>query len=255
MTSHHMMKITPRQSGDDDMVFGPFKIDDRAVGEGEFKELETRIKTKERELSQLRQTTEKDVAVLTEELDSIETELRLSLNKRMKAEQEIRRLHNVIENCDENISRMEQEKKTKESLIERNLENLTAAEVNLSEEIEKLRSSQLRKTEPVLSSEKQKLISFLTRTIKEKEEAIRERESDLECPVCLQTAGGEIFSCAEQHLVCSQCRPRVTECPQCRQPYPPTPIRHRYAEKSVRQLERLREELGQVVSELYEMNV
>ena len=69
MTSHHMMKITPRQSGDDDMVFGPFKIDDRTVGEGEFKELETRIKTKERELSQLRQTTEKDVAVLTEELD------------------------------------------------------------------------------------------------------------------------------------------------------------------------------------------
>ena len=31
----------------------------------------------------------------------------------------------------------------------------------------------------------------------------KEKESDLECPVCLETAGGEIFSCVEQHLVCS----------------------------------------------------
>ena len=93
-----------------------------------------------------------------------------------------------------------------------------------------------------------KLISFLAKSKEEK-------ESDLECSVCYETAGGRIFCCVEQHLVCSQCRPRVSECPQCRQSYPPTPIRHRYAEKSVRQLERLREELGQVVSELYEMNV
>ena len=90
--------------------------------------------------------------------------------------------------------------------------------------------------------EKQTLISFLTKSIEEKEEAIREKESDLECPVCLETAGGEIFSCVEQHLVCSQCRPSLVECPQCRQSYPPTPIRHRYAEKMVGELERLREE-------------
>ena len=98
-----------------------------------------------------------------------------------------------------------------------------------------------------------RLISFLTKTIKEKEKAIREKESDLECPVCLETAGGKIFCCVEQHLVCSQCRPRVVECPQCRQPYPPTPLRHRYAEKSVGELERLREELGRIVVELNDL--
>ena len=86
-------------------------------------------------------------------------------------------------------------------------------------------------TEPVISPEKQRLISFLTKSIEEKEEAIKEKESDLECPVCLETAGGEIFCCIQQHLVCSQCRPRVVECLQCRQSYPPTPLRHRYAEK------------------------
>ena len=40
------------------------------------------------------------------------------------------------------------------------------------------------------SAEKQRLISFLQKSIKEKEKAIREKESDLECPVCLETVGG-----------------------------------------------------------------
>ena len=71
-----------------------------------------------------------------------------------------------------------------------------------------------------------------------------------EKPVCLETAGGEIFSCIQQHLVCSQCRPRLVKCPQCQQSYPPTPLRHRYAEKSVGELQILREELGQIVKEL-----
>merc|ERR550519_551198 len=112
---------------------------------------------------------------------------------------------------------------------------------------------EMRVTEPDSNTETQRLISFLTKSIEEKEEAIREKESDLECPVCLETAGGEIFSCVEQHLVCSQCRPRVVECPQCRQSYPPTPIRHRYAEKMVGELERLREELARIVVELNEV--
>ena len=176
----------------------------------------------------------------------------------MEAEKEIRRLQDIVQNYDKNISRMEQEKKSKEGLIKRNLESLTAAEDNLTEEIENLRDSLdshtksvdslMREgvTEPVISPEKQRLIEFLTKSIEEK-------EKDLECPVCLETAGGEIFSCVEQHLVCSQCRPRVGECPQCRQPYPPTPLRHRYAEKSVGELERLREELGRIVLELNEV--
>merc|ERR1712150_42097 len=161
---------------------------------------------------------------------------------------------------------LEVERQIKESLIERNFLSLTAAEANLTEEIENLRSSLdshtktvdslMREglTEPVVSPEKQRLSDFLTKTIKEKEEAIREKESDLECPVCLETAGGEILSCIQQHLVCSQCRPRVVECPQCRQPYPPTPLRHRYAEKSVGQLERLREEMARIVGELNQVS-
>lgn len=40
--------------------------------------------------------------------------------------------------------------------------------------------------------------------------SIKEKECELECPVCQETA--EIYSCPEQHLLCSSCRPRVAEC-------------------------------------------
>ena len=211
--------------------------------------MQNKVKTKETELSQLKSKSEKDIAVITAELETLETEMKVSVETKKKAEEEILR-------CVENISRLEEEKKTKESLMKRNLASLKAAEGNLTAEIENLRArfeshtktvdTLMREgvTEPVVSEEKQKLITFLTKSIKEK-------ESDLECPVCLETAGGEIFSCIEQHLVCSQCRPRVSECPQCRQPYPPNPIRHRYAEKSVGELEKLRKDLGQMVLELH----
>ena len=55
------------------------------------------------------------------------------------------------------------------------------------------------------------LITFLTKSIEEK-------EALLECPVCLQTASSPIFSCGQQmHLVCSSCHPRLTTCPECRE--------------------------------------
>ena len=58
----------------------------------ENEELKAKIKTKETELSQLKSTSEKDIAVITEELDSLDTELKVSVDTKIKAEQEIRRL-------------------------------------------------------------------------------------------------------------------------------------------------------------------
>ena len=71
------------------------------------------------------------------------------------------------------------------------------------------------------------------------EESIRKKESNLECPVCLevtfifpcnfkdiilaifcpQVASEPIFGCSRQfHLICGSCKskPEMTECPQCR---------------------------------------
>ena len=76
---------------------------------------------------------------------------------------------------------------------------------------------------------------------------IKQKEKDLECPVCFLTATVPIYSCPESHLICSACRPRVADCPECRLVYKdkqPT-SRHRYAEKMVEELNMLRRELSQ----------
>ena len=38
---------------------------------------------------------------------------------------------------------------------------------------------------------------------------IESREKELECPVCLEVASPPLFCCEDQHLICSQCRPKV----------------------------------------------
>jgi len=41
----------------------------------------------------------------------------------------------------------------------------------------------------------------------------------LECPVCLRVPrSSPIFQCARGHVVCGECRPNVSTCPQCRDP-------------------------------------
>lgn len=41
----------------------------------------------------------------------------------------------------------------------------------------------------------------------------------LECPVCLRVPrASPIFQCARGHVVCCDCRPNVSTCPQCRDP-------------------------------------
>ena len=97
--------------------------------------------------------------------------------------------------------------------------------------------------------QERRLLTFLTKSILEKEEAIQQKESDLECPVCLEIPTGRIFSCERQHLICSSCKPRVAQCPVCRKCYPATPIRHRYAERSVHELDKLRLERIQLKKE------
>ena len=41
---------------------------------------------------------------------------------------------------------------------------------------------------------------------------IEDKESDLECPVCMEVSTSPIFSCDEQHIICSDCRPKVSIC-------------------------------------------
>ena len=73
------------------------------------------------------------------------------------------------------------------------------------------------------------------------ENQIVEKEKELECPVCLEIACSPIFMCSgyEQHLICSTCRPKLSSCPECRVVYTGDYRRHRYAEKTAEELEKL----------------
>ena len=75
---------------------------------------------------------------------------------------------------------------------------------------------------------------------------IIEKEKELECPVCLDVACSPIFMCSEQHLICSTCRPKLSNCPECRVLYTGKNRRHRYAEKTAEELNSLKNKKDQV---------
>ena len=67
-------------------------------------------------------------------------------------------------------------------------------------------------------------------------EALKQKAcKDLECVVCLDVPKGEVFSCTEHHILCSECKQKIVlSCPICRQNFkkkPPT--RNRLAEKMI----------------------
>ena len=101
---------------------------------------------------------------------------------------------------------------------------------------------------------KKNLNKNLTKSIKEKEDLIKELEEDLECIVCMETSKAPIYCCQEQHLVCSDCRPRIRQtgqCPSCRVRYPGGELlRHRAAERTAVRLGTIREELRNLNIEL-----
>lgn len=145
--------------------------------------------------------------------------------------------------------------------IEETLKKKKMEHLDLKERLEKLdrerkslldksrvTSDEIRSLEDQLTKLKQKpleesnnLTAFLVRSIKQK-------EAELTCPVCLETAAAPIFMCQQQHLICSSCQPLVTSCPECRESYQGPPRRHRYAERDAEELRKLQEELAKITS-------
>ena len=79
-------------------------------------------------------------------------------------------------------------------------------------------------------------------------QAISEKEEDLICPVCLEAAETPIFNCPDSHVICSSCVPKLKtqECPQCRVTLPHPLKRHRFAEKTAADLEKLRHQMAKL---------
>ena len=74
-------------------------------------------------------------------------------------------------------------------------------------------------------------------------------EEELECPVCLEVlTTSPIYKCADDHLICPGCRPKVARCPLCRETFPRGEARRfRGAERQAERLVELRAERQQIL--------
>jgi len=138
------------------------------------------------------------------------------------------------------VEKLENKRKKLESFLEAFAAKAKQKAAVLEMEIKDLKAqlnSEDRK-EPVVSVETKikpnpELLQFINRQIEE-------LEKELECPVCLEVANTPIYKCSDDHLVCSQCRTKMTTCPVCRTRYPEGgPKRFRGAERSSEKLSNL----------------
>ena len=78
-------------------------------------------------------------------------------------------------------------------------------------------------------------------------ETISKKESYLECPVCYRTSSPPIYKCVMEHLICSNCIPRVNnKCPTCRSKFGSTGRSFRLAEESWRELQNMKSKLEEM---------
>jgi len=210
--------------------------------------VEEMIETKSKEMKNLLiqiGTMEEQNCQEGKQMDSLDADI-VDLEKKLaNLKEEKKKRKSESDNRSKTLNKLN----TKKVNLERNIEaemnqskkqeqELTLDIMGVTEQIADLDLDKKVENKTALEDPKHRLVAFLTSSIKDK-------ENDLECPVCLETASVPIYSCPESHLICSSCRPRIAECPVCRTNYGDKEgmKRHRYAEKTAKELEKLKEEI------------
>jgi len=163
---------------------------------------------------------------------------------------DLEKLVREVKESDDQMISVAKEKRYLETDIENNIRVAEKEIALLEADIESLKigvppdSSKEDESEPSFTKRKTKPNMQLLEYIDNK---IAAKEKELECPVCLEVASAPIFMCSDLHLICSDCRPKVSICPECREPYPDKAKRHRYAEKAAEELAGFMEERAQVL--------
>ena len=166
------------------------------------------------EIEEFTSKTAKEMAGLVQEISSIE-DANDKMVKRVncidaeaetlaKEKEEIKLA--LIEN-DKRLETLSNKKKELEEMIDSEMRRLMERDAEVREILSRLSSSGPLKQEntPV----DVKMAEFLKQAVKKKEE-------DLTCPICLETAKPPIFMCPDSHIICSACAPKVRKCPECR---------------------------------------
>ena len=154
--------------------------------------------------------TVKEMTKLDQEIQDLEGKI-----KKIREEQKV--LSSKCDQCDAQIEKMERKRKKLEKYMETEMNKVRLEGETITKEIQELNDSlqtNIKATEDlarldVTNSKTEtgpsgasgaqnestaRMVDFLTKSIQEK-------ESDLECPVCFETAEVPIYMCPEMHLI------------------------------------------------------
>ena len=223
----------PKPEDEPDPEEGPETVEDPEVASNRenTKALEEELAIKEAKLQQLWdrdrdlvESTGKEMSLLISEVDDAEDE-KHSLQKEVtklesqmcSIRDQLTRLVKDLHKKDEELNNSLKKKRMLEDFLTQEVDSNKQAKVHLEREIEaiKARMEDMNKskdskpdtvsdTVDKMKPETQKLLFHINRKIEAK-------EADLECPVCLEVSRPPIYSCEEQHIICSDCRPKVLQ--------------------------------------------
>ena len=150
------------------------------------------------------------------EINNLDVDIDNLQDKITKMKEEQKALKNKCTECDNVLQNLETEKSNLEKSVEIEMENFKTESEVITREIHKLRESYetnmrdrddlVRRLDAIHLDPgpwsrpgvrpgcQDRLVEFVMRSISEK-------EADLECPVCLETAEAPIFMCQEMHLI------------------------------------------------------
>ena len=175
-------------------------------------------------------------------------------SKRMEelSELDVKRaeLYRKCEEKDESLENMKKKIQTLQASVPKNINKIREKFKNLRNSLNNVKIKQAeynqRKKPKKVIIEKGgpniPLVEYIGKKIEAKEE-------ELGCPVCFELASAPIYMCPEEHMVCSTCRPQLSQCPQCRKKYKKEFRRHRHAEKTAEELKVLHRERAEVLGD------
>ena len=181
----------------------------------------TNLITSQEQLEDLQAHRKKKIAGIEEDIKQLDAEV-ASIKKE-------------CQETDVDISKVEKKRNKLGSFLDTYTTNAKQNAAKLQQEIESLKAQIRKPKQSPVTQEVQippeappqanvQLLDFIDRQI----DALKQ---ELECPVCFVVATNPIFKCEDDHLICSICRPKMTQCPQCRANYQGGPKRFRGAER------------------------
>eukprot|EP00092_Neocalanus_flemingeri_P000379 GFUD01000403.1.p1 GENE.GFUD01000403.1~~GFUD01000403.1.p1 ORF type:complete len:806 (+),score=225.30 GFUD01000403.1:35-2419(+) len=191
------------------------------------------------------------------QIDELEKQISKLESKVLDIEDQKKELDSKSEQSSDQIEKIDKKRRKLEKHIEGEMEGMKTEGEKIQDNIEELGkelSENCEKAEKLATLEVQNTVTETkpkentSRVSEFLAQSIKEKEADLECPVCFETADIPIFMCSEMHLICCRCRPKIRECPECRLPYTGAAKRHRFAEKTAGELGKLKKELENLLA-------